>query len=136
MANTNLSKKLGEMEFDGLITDFKPAVIIRGATIRKLGAAATLKRGTILAKSSGSAGDGKLVVLGTTAASNETLTADCILCDDIDVGTSEDVIVPVYYAGCFDPDKCTVASGYTVTEDDKDNLRTRGILFKVAASAN
>ena len=84
----NLSEKLGEMTFDGLITDIKPAPEVRGGVIRKLSAAATLKRGTILAKSSGTAGDGKLVVLGTAAVSNETLTPDCILCDDIEVGTA------------------------------------------------
>ena len=132
----NLYSKVGEMEFDGLITDITPKPIIQGRTIRKLGTAATLVRGTILAKSSGSAGDGKMVVLGNTAASNETLTADCILCDDVEVGTSADVTVPVYLAGCFDPDKCTVKSGYTVTEDDKDVLRERGIIFKAASAAN
>ena len=132
----NLYSKVGEMEFDGLVTDINPAPVIHGATIRKLGTAATLVRGTILAKSSGSAGDGKLVVLGNTAASNETLTADCILCDDVDVGTSDDVTVPVYFAGCFDPDKCTVKSGYTVTEDDRTALRERGIIFKAASAAN
>ena len=72
----NLSEKLGEMTFDGLITDIKPAPEVRGGVIRKLSAAATLKRGTILAKSSGTAGDGKLVVLGSTAKENETLTPD------------------------------------------------------------
>lgn len=132
----NLYSKVGEMEFDGLITDITPKPIVQGRTIRKLGTAATLVRGTILAKSSGSAGDGKLVVLGNTAASNETLTADCILCDDVEVGTSADVTVPVYLAGCFDPDKCTVKSGYTVTEDDRDVLRERGIIFKAASAAN
>ena len=101
----NLSNKLGESTYDGLITDVTPAPIVRGGTIRKLGTAATLKRGTVLAKSSGTAGDGKLVILGTSAESNETLTPDCILCDDVDVGTAEDVTVPVYFAGCFDPNK-------------------------------
>lgn len=129
----NLYSKVGEMEFDGLITDITPDPIVRGGTIRKLAAAATLVRGTILAKSSG---DGKLVVLGTSAASGETLTPDCILCDDIDVSTAADEAVEVYYAGCFDPNKCTVASDYTVTEADKDALRVRGILFKAAAAAN
>ena len=90
----NLSEKLGEMTFDGLITDIKPAPEVRGGVIRKLSAAATLKRGTILAKSSGTAGDGKLVVLGTAAVSNETLTPDCILCDDIEVGTAADETCP------------------------------------------
>lgn len=132
----NLYSKIGEMEFDGLITDVSPAPIVRGGTIRKLGTAGTLTRGTILAKSSGSAGDGKLVILGTTAATNETLTPDCILCDDIDVGTANDEAAEVYYAGCFDPDKCTVKSGYTITEDDLDKLRERGIMFKAASAAN
>ena len=72
----NLSEKLGEMTFDGLITDIKPAPEVRGGVIRKLSAAATLKRGTILAKSSGTAGDGKLVILGSTAKENETLTPE------------------------------------------------------------
>lgn len=132
----NLYSKVGDMEFDGLITDITPEAIVRVGTIRKLAVAATLVRGTILAKSSGSAGDGKLVVLGTIADTNETLTPDCILCDDIDVGTAADETVEVYYAGCFDPNKCTVASGYTLTEDDKDALRAHGILFKAAAAAN
>ena len=131
----NLYSKLGDVEYDGLITDVLPEVIKRAVTIRKLGTAATLVRGTILAKSSGSAGDGKMVVLGNTAASNETLTADCILCDDVEVGTAADVIATVYVAGCFDKSKCTVKSGYTISEDDLDVLRERGILFKAASAA-
>lgn len=130
-----LSKKIGDMEFDGLVTDLTPPVQVRGGTIRKLAAEATLARGTVLAKSSGTAGDGKLVVLGTTAATNETLTPDCILCDDVVVGTAADVKVAVYTAGCFDPGKVTVATSYTVTAADYDALRTRGIVFKAATPA-
>lgn len=134
---TNLSKKLGEMNFDGLFTDVVPAVQVRGGTIRKqTTSAVTLKRGTILAKSYGTAGDGKLVVLGTAAVSNETLTPDCILCDDIEVGTAADEKVTVYTAGCFDPDKVSVTASYSITETDKDNLRMRGIVFKDAAAAD
>lgn len=133
---TNLSEKIGEMTFDGLLTDIKPAPEVRGGIIRKLSAEATLKRGTILAKSSGTSGDGKLVVLGTAASGDETLTPDCILCDDITVGTANDEKVAVYTAGCFDINKVTVASSYSITEGDKDNLRMRGIVFKAAASAN
>ena len=118
----NLSEKIGEMTFDGLITDIKPAPEVRGGIIRKLTAAATLKRGTILAKSSGTAGDGKLVILGSTAT--------------IEVGTAADEKVAVYTAGCFDIGKVTVAASYTITEGDKDNLRMRGIVFKAAAAAN
>ena len=128
-----LSKKLGEMAFDGLVTDTKPQVITSGGTILKLGTAATLKRGTLLAKS---ASTGKLVVFGTTADQNDTLTADCILCDDTAVGTSADVVAPVYIAGCFDPEKLILKSGATLAESDKDALRQKGIILKAAAAAN
>lgn len=132
----NLSAKIGESTYDGLITDINPAPVVGGGKIRKLAAEATLKRGTILAKSSGAAGDSKLVILGTTAESNETLTPYCILCDDVVVGTASDVTVPVYLAGCFDINKCIVDEGYTVTEADKDALRLGGIFFKAASPAN
>ena len=56
----NLSQKIGEMTFDGLLTGITPAPQVSGGTIRKLTTAAVLKRGTVLAKSSGTAGDGKL----------------------------------------------------------------------------
>lgn len=131
-----LSKKLGEMDFDGLISDVTPKVQVRGKTIRKLGTAGTIKRGTVMAMSTGTAGDNKLVVLGNTAASNETLTPDCILCDDVDVGTTSDVAVSVYTAGCFDSGKVIVKSGYTITAADKDTLRKYGIVFKDNSAEN
>lgn len=133
----NLSEKIGEMNYDELFTGLEPAQQVRGGVIRKVtGKAVILKRGTILAKSSGTAGDGKLVILGTEAGSDETLTPDCILCDDIEVGTDNDEPVAVYTAGCFDPEKITVADEYTITESDKDELRMRGIVFKAATPAN
>lgn len=123
----SMYRMVDTMTYDGLISGLNPEVKVAPGTIRKLGTAATLVRGTILARSSGSAGDGKLVVLGTSAATNETLTADCILAEDVAVGTSADVVAPVYEIGCFDPDKLTVKSGYTVVAADKDALRSRGI---------
>ena len=91
---SELSKSLGTMEFDGLIADINPKLAVSGGTIRKLSKADTIKRGTVLAKSGGTAGDNKLVVLGTAAASNEVLTAYCILCDDVAVGTTDCPGVP------------------------------------------
>jgi len=129
MATRDLHEKVGSVEFDQLFASIDPPARVRGGTIRKLGAKATLKRGTILARSSGSAGDDKLVILGTTAASNETLTADCILCDDIEVGTTNDENVVVYYTGSFNIDAVIVAANYTITAADKDALRVRGILL-------
>lgn len=140
-----LRQKLGSMEYDGLITGLNPTIRIAGRTVRKLSAAATLKRGTLLARSSI---DGKLVVLGTTAAAPavaasgdtpavpaEVLTPDCILCDDTEVGTAEDAPVIVYAAGCFDPEKVTVAEDYSITQEDMDKLRGYSIVFKAATPA-
>lgn len=130
----NLNQKIGEMSFDGLIAGLTPETQVGGGTIRKMtGAAVTLNRGTILAKSSGNAGDGKLVVLGTTAATNETLTPDCVLCDDIEVGTTEDEDVAVYTAGSFNTGKVAVADGYTITDADMDALRVRDIVLKAVS---
>lgn len=118
-----------DIKFDGLVSDVKEQVI-GTETVRKLGTAGTLKRGTILALSSGTAGDGKCVILGTTAAENETLTAFCILAEDTEVGTSADVKAPVYKAGVFDMAKCTVKTGYTVTKGDLVELEKIGVRFK------
>lgn len=133
-----LRQKLGSMEYDGLITGLNPPTRVDGGTIAKLSAAAVYKRGTLLAKSSK---DGLLHILGEAppAAAEgqtaDTYTPDCILCDDTEVGTAEDVPVDVYVAGCFDPEKVTVGDGYTITQADKDKLRTYSIVFKAATPA-
>lgn len=129
-----LSKKLDEMSYDGLLTDITPKTEVRGRTIRKESSTeTTYPRGTVFAKSSV---DNKLVILGSAAAQSETLTPDCILCDEITVGTSADVVATVYTAGCFDSEKVTVKSGYTMTAADLDALRKYNIVFKDAAAAN
>lgn len=120
-----LNKKLGSMEYDGLITGLNPPIRVDGGTIAKLETPALLKRGTLLGKSE----DGLLSVYGGTG------TPDCILCDDTEVGNDEDVPVDVYAAGCFDPEKVTVADGYTITQADKDKLRAYSIIFKAATPA-
>ena len=122
------------MNYDGLISGTEPAPFVAAGTLRTLGTAATYARGTILAKSSGLAGDEKLVILGTTADTSETLTAYAILAEDTEIGTSADVNAPVYTQGCFDPDKLTVDTGYTITEDDKDALRNGGVFLKPVLS--
>lgn len=126
----DLSNKIGEMTYDGLFADVKPSPIVEAGTLRKLGAKATLAKGTILAFSGGSAGDGKLVILGTTAATNETLTAFAILAEEVEVGTSADVVAQVYKTGTFKAAKLTVASGYTITQADLNDLRNGGIFIK------
>ena len=178
-----LSKKIGEMAYDGLVTDVAPQVIVAGGTILKGAAKVTYVRGTLFEKGA----DGKLYIFGTNPSGTITLTADvkpvqvvayvgttetavtynaqtgavtfgtapaagtknvkisyenpaanepdCILCDDIEVGTSADAKAAVYSGGCFDPNKLVIAEGATITEAVKDVLREKGIILK-AASAN
>ncbi len=193
----NLNAKIGDMTYDGLVTDVNPAVIVAGGVIAHGVAAASFVRGTLLEKGS----DGKLVIFGTnpagtlteefdgdgttktftltatvkpvqvTAVVGDTETActydaqagkvtfatapaagtdnvvisyenpaanepDCILCDDVDVAADADKKVAVYIAGCFDPDKLTLAEGATLGTAAKDVLREKGIIFKAAAAAN
>ena len=72
------------------------------------------------------------MILGTTAGSGETLTPWGILTDPVSVGTAADAPATVYTAGCFDPNKCAVKSGYTITDADLTALRQFGIVFKAA----
>ncbi|EDS13166.1 head decoration protein [Anaerotruncus colihominis] len=123
---TNLSKKIGEMEFDGLVTDLTPPVQVRGGTITKGDAETIYKRGTVFGKSDA----------GVLAIYDGTNTPDCILCDEVTVGTDADASVAVYTAGCFDPGKVTVADSYSLTAADYDKLRMRGIVFKSATPAD
>lgn len=64
---------------------------------------------------------------GSPEVPAEVLTPDCILCDDVAIGTSADVVVAVYTAGCFNADALIVKAGYAMSESDKDKLRERGI---------
>lgn len=115
-----ISKKIGEMNFDGLISDTKPFVEVGGGVIAK--GAKSYKRGTIMAKDAG----GKLVPL------KATLVPYGILCDDITVTATEDESVAVYTAGCFDSDLVSADEAYTITDENIDQLRMRNIVFKSA----
>lgn len=95
-----------------------------------------LKRGCVLAKNA----DGKFVALGTLSevpAGAEEGTvgtkfeADCILCDDVDA-TEADVNAVAYRTGHFDVGSLSTKSGYTFADEDKDALRTKGILVSRA----
>ena len=106
MATKMLSEKLGEVEYDNLIVGLTPPKRVGAGKIASTGSKeATYTRGTVFAKS---AKDGKLYILGSTAASGDTLTADCILTDDVTVPATGDATTTVYLAGCFNPDKLVV----------------------------
>ena len=69
-----LDENIGTVDYDGLIVTNEPVADVFTVTIRKEASAkATLKRGTVLALSSGTAGDGKMVALGTTVARNKLI---------------------------------------------------------------
>jgi len=117
---------------DGLITDVNPAIEVRGRVIAHGTAEQTYPRGTVFARS---AQNSKLYLLGSMAASGDTLVPDCILCAETVVGKTDDVTAEVYTAGCFDLGKVTVKESYEIKEMDKDELRKRNIVFKSAFKA-
>lgn len=125
----DLHTKIGSVTPENLFAGLDPRALTKAGMLRKLGTASTLARGTLLAKSSGTGGDGKLVIFGTTAGSNETLTADCVLAEDIEVGTAADEPALVFITGNFNEDALILATGASLTEADKDALRIRGILL-------
>lgn len=127
-----LDENLGSVGYDGLIVANEPVADVFTVTIRKEATAATYKRGTVLALPAGTAGDGKLVILDSTATTNETLTANCILAEDVEVGTAADVTVLAYRTGHFARNKLAVASGYTLKATDEEELRKAGILLSDA----
>lgn len=129
-----LDESIGSVEYDELVNSAYPKTDAFGVTVRKVSEETALKRGTVLALSGGEGGDGKMVVLGTTAGENETLTANCILADDVTVGTSDKTVV-AYRTGHFNRNKLIVAEGYTLKESDEEELRKGGILLDTAIKA-
>lgn len=129
-----LDENIGTVDYDGLIVTNEPVADVFTVTIRKeTSEKATFKRGTVLALSSGTGGgNGKLVILGSTATTNETLTANCILAEDVEVGTTADVTALAYRTGHFARNKLAVASGYTLKATDEEELRKAGILLSDA----
>lgn len=64
----NLNAKIGDMAYDGLVTDIKPAVIVAGGVIAHGVAEASFVRGTLLEKGA----DGKLYIFGTNPSGTIT----------------------------------------------------------------
>lgn len=128
-----LDENLGTVDYDGLIVTNEPVADVFTVTIRKeTSEKATFKRGTVLALSAGTADGGKLVILGSTATTNETLTANCILAEDVEVGTTADVTVLAYRTGHFARNKLIFSGEYTLKPADEEALRAAGILLSDA----
>lgn len=130
---SRLDEKLGSVGFDNLINGLYPPAEVFSIQIRKEATiAAIYKRGTVLALSGGTAGDGTFVLLGSTPATNETLTANCVLAEDTEVGTGDNAATIAYRTGHFNANNLTVAEGYTIKAADKEALRSAGILLSDA----
>lgn len=124
---SRLDERVHEMEYDGLVNSvYLPADTF---VVKLKAGQGVLKRGTALALSGGEAGTGQMVILGTAAAANEALTANCILCDDTDTGTGDAVAALAYRTGHFNGNRLIVAEGYSITAADKEHLRSGGILL-------
>lgn len=132
--NKQLNETIGAMEYDGLICGAAPhtdvfSVTIAGQTVpegKPDGEAVAvsdmlLKRGTVLARKT----DGKMEVLGTGTSG---AVANCILADDVVLGTV-DITAVAYRTGHFSTNKLIVADEYTLSADDKEELRKAGILL-------
>ena len=120
-----------DFEGDGSTTEF--TVTAKPATLNKVtvdGAAKTITTDYTYTAATGkiaftsAPADGKAIVAFYN--STDSGNPDCILCDDTDIGTAADENVAVYTAGCFNISALKVASGYTITQADKDKLRERG----------
>lgn len=123
---------MGEMKYANIWNSADVPIITGLRTIRKLSAAATYKAGTALALSGGTGGDGTLVILGTDATSNETLTANCILAEDVEIGTDADVQALVFLSGHANANKLIVASSHTITAAEIEAFRAAGIYLENA----
>lgn len=125
-----LDENIGTVDYDGLIVTNEPVADVFTVTIRKeTSEKATFKRGTVLALSSSTS---KMVALGTAAGSNETLTANAILCDDTEIGTAADVEAAAYRTGHFARNKLIFSGEYTLKPADEEALRAAGILLSDA----
>lgn len=82
--------------------------------------------GVVTLSSAPAAGTKNVHISYEKAGANEP---DCVLCDDVEVGTTNDENVAVYVSGCFNAAAIIMDENYTLTEADKDTLRMKGILL-------
>lgn len=126
-----LDETIGAVGFDNLINGQYPPAEVFTVKIRKEATEAKIyKRGTVLALSA----DGLRVILGTAAKSNETLTANCVLADDVEVGTASDAVATAYRTGHFNENSLITDNSHAISETDKEALRSAGILLSDAVA--
>lgn len=119
-------QKIGTCEADNLIISGKFQRDAVSVTIAS--GEGVLSRGTVIAMSNKTS---KCVILGTTAATGETLTPYGIICDEVDA-TSADAVATAYRTGHFNKGALIVDDDYTMTDADEAALRNGGIYLDSA----
>ncbi len=117
-----LNETIAEMEYDQLLKGGVHPVDTFGIDLKA--GQGVLERGTVLAPSS----TGPMVILGTSTTGD----ANCILCEDVDTGTStsaDPIPTVAYSAGEFLLNRLIVDDGYDLTDEDVENLRIRNIVL-------
>lgn len=112
------NETIGKFSYDGLIVDGKHSLDVKTVTVT-VPEGTTYDRGTVIGT------DGKIY---GGAGSNST-KPDCILTDEV-VGTGAAVSVTAYKSGNFNKGALIAASAYTITDDDIEVLRTKGIFVE------
>ena len=112
---------------DNLINSAFPRALTTGVLVRAN--QGVLLRGAVLSLCLETE---EMVLLGTAAGDEETLTPNCILADPVDTGDAGAVPAVAYRTGHFNRPALIVKSGYTMTLADEEILRNAGILLSDA----
>jgi hypothetical protein len=112
------NETIGTFAYDGLVIDGKHSLDVKTITIT-VPEGTTYSRGTVIGTDSAlyAGGDAK---------------PDCILTDEVE-GTGSAVSVTAYKSGNFNKDALITADTYTITDDDIETLRTKGIFIESVA---
>ena len=106
-----LDETIGAVGFDNLINGQYPPTEVFTVKIRKEATEAKIyKRGTVLALSAGTAGDG------------------------LRVGTASDAVATAYRTGHFNENSLITDNSHAISETDKEALRSAGILLSDAVA--
>ncbi len=115
----NANETIGTFAYDGLIIDGKHSLDVKSISIT-VAKETTFARGTLIGT------DGQIY------AGIDGQTPDCILTDEV-VGTGAATVVTAYKSGNFNKDALIVASDYTLTDADIENMRKVGLFVESVA---
>lgn len=116
-----LDETIGAVGFDNLINGAYPPAEVFSVKVKQ--GQGVLLRGSLLA-----AGDDGMELIGEST----TGKANAVLAEDVDTGSEEAVVAVAYRTGHFNGNALIVDEGYEITAEDKEALRTAGILLSDA----